>query len=124
MPTSVASGMTRWPKPSMASGKEMKEPSRPSFMTILGPAHTRSSSEGASRVTLRKARCCTVHDVKLCHMLELSKTGAATEARPSAMAEGDDEGDGAQRRSGAAWETRAMRRRWRGVREKGGAVEV
>src|SRR3569833_2163954 len=83
MPESVASGITRWPKPSMASGKEMKEPSLPSFMTILGPAHTRASNDGASLVMFRKARCWTVQAVKLCHMLVLSKTaGVGTRLPP------------------------------------------
>src|SRR5262245_52921647 len=71
IPAWVDSGTIRWPRPSMTSGEDMKAPS---FLTMRGPAQTRSSNDGAYRLTLTVFRSCwAVHAVKFCQTLEFSK---------------------------------------------------
>ncbi|KAL2157467.1 hypothetical protein VTH06DRAFT_6018 [Thermothelomyces fergusii] len=84
MSMSAEVGTVLWPKPSMASGNEMKEPSLPSFMTMRGPAQTRSSRDGASFVMfMARAKCCAVHIVRLCQTLVLSSARGSTAAAAS-----------------------------------------
>ena len=89
MSAPVGSGMARCPKPSMASGNEMKEPILPSFITMRGPAQTRSSSEGASLVMfMASPSCWAVQAVKLCQALAWSSPPGETAAATASGTEG------------------------------------